>query len=155
MRNQKKKSDKDVVASPEHIETTHISPEVAKIIETLQPDQRRVIIQAFRQEAFSGPIPHPELLQKYENIQKGFADRIITMAETQLGHRVRCEDKIVDGSVKESKRGQNYALIVAILFLAGAVYLGINDHEWLAGVLGGGTLAAIVAIFVTGKRNKD
>lgn len=154
MENQKKKPN-EAVAPVEHNEPASISPEVAKVIKELQPDQQQVIIQAFKQEAFSGPIPHPELLQKYENIQKGFADRIINMAETQLDHRVNCESKIVNGSVIDSKRGQIFAFIVAVLFLAAAVILGMNGHDWLAGILGGGTLVSLVTVFLTNKKSKD
>ena len=120
----------------------------------MRPEQRKVVIQAIRQESFSGPIPHPELLRKYEDVKPGFAERIVSMAERQLDHRINCEDKVVDGSVSESKRGQNYGLIVALMFLAGAVFLGYNGHDWLAGVLGGGTLVALVTVFVTNKTHK-
>lgn len=133
-----------------------ISPELNEAIKGLRPEQRKVVIQAIRQESFSGPIPHPELLQKYDEVKPGFAERIVSMAERQLDHRINCEDKMVDGSVDESKRGQNYGLIVALLFLAAAVFLGYFDHDWLAGVLGGGTLVALVTVFVTHKHgDKD
>lgn len=131
-----------------------LNPEVREAIKGLRPEQRKVVIQAIRQESFSGPIPHPELLRKYEDVKPGFAERIVSMAERQLDHRINCEDKVVDGSVSESKRGQNYGLIVALMFLAGAVFLGYNGHDWLAGVLGGGTLVALVTVFVTNKTHK-
>lgn len=96
-----------------------LNPEVREAIKGLRPEQRKVVIQAIRQESFSGPIPHPELLRKYEDVKPGFAERIVSMAERQLDHRINCEDKVVDGSVSESKRGQNYGLIVALMFFGG------------------------------------
>ena len=140
----------------QHLEASHIiSPEVREAISGLRPEQRCAVIQAIKQESFSGPIPHPELLQKYENIQSGFAERIVGMAERQLDHRIKCENEIVNGSVNDSKRGQNYGFIVALLFLGAAVFLGYSGHDWLAGVLGGGTLLGLVTIFVTSKPEKS
>lgn len=41
---------------------------------------KEVVIKAMKEE-FSGPIPHPDTIQKYEEILPGAADRIISMAE--------------------------------------------------------------------------
>lgn len=140
----------------EHPEMAHmISPEVSKAISGLRPEQRSVVIRAIKQESFSGPIPHPELLQKYEIVQPGFAERIVGMAERQLDHRISCEDKMIDGLVSESRRGQWFGLIVAIMFLIASVLLIILDHEVVGGILSGGVLVALVAVFVTNRPLKD
>ena len=47
----------------------------------------RRIIHAQHSEAFSGPIPPPDLLEKYNNIIPNGADRILAMAEQQQAHR--------------------------------------------------------------------
>lgn len=140
----------------QHLEAEHIiSPELSEAISSLRPEQRCAVMRAIKQESFSGPIPHPELLQKYENIQSGFAERIVGMAERQLNHRIKCENEIVEGSVDESRRGQNYGFVVALLFLGAAVFLGYSGHDWLAGGLGGGTLVSLVTIFVANKPKKS
>lgn len=150
----KGRNDCPVPTNGEQSHETILNPEVCEAINSLRPEQRSVILQAIKQESFSGPIPHPELLQKYDNVKLGFAERIVSMAERQLDHRIGCENKVVDGSVAESKRGQSYGLIVALFFLAAAVFLGYFGHDWLAGVLGGGTLVALVTVFVTNKPHK-
>lgn len=155
MTSQNKELNKGAKSTDEHLETVPISPEVNQVIKGLRPEQQEAIIKAIKQEAFSGPIPHPELLQKYDEVKEGFAERIVKMAEIQLQHRVRCEEKIVDESIAESKRAQNYAFYLSILFLVAAVLLGLYGHDWLAGCLGGGTLISLVAAFMAGKKNKD
>lgn len=137
---------------------SRVSPEVSEAIKNLKPEQRDIVIKSFqavRQESFSGPIPHPELLQGYESVKQGFAERIVSMAEEQQKHRFECENKMVAGTVSESKRGQWMAFIVAMLFLGAAVVLGLYGHDWLGGVIGGGTLVALVTVFVTGRHSKD
>lgn len=155
MAKQVKKQNEDELNAVNHPESELLNPEVCEVIKGLNPKQQSIIIQAIRKESFSGPIPHPELLQKYEQVQPGFAERIVEMAEKQLDHRIECEDKVVDGSVSESKRGQLYGLIVAVLFLGAATALGLTGHDWLGGVLGGGTLVALVTVFVKNKHQKD
>ena len=76
-----------------------ITPELSKALDSLAPEQRCTVIRAIKRESFKGPIPHPELLQKYEDIQPGFAERMVSMAEQQLDHRIKFEDKMVDGSI--------------------------------------------------------
>lgn len=84
---------------PSNAEQSHeavLNPEVREAINSLRPEQRSIVLRAIKQESFSGPIPHPELLQKYDEVKPGFAERIISMAERQLDHRINCEDKVVD-----------------------------------------------------------
>lgn len=145
-----------IQSAGDHPQDMELTPEVCEAINSLRPEQRSVIIQAMRKESFSGPIPHPELLQKYEEVQNGFAERIVSMAERQLNHRIKCENAMVNGSVSEAKRGQWFGLIVAVLFLCASLALGLTGHDWFGGVLGGGTLVALVTVFVQTKhKNKD
>lgn len=132
-----------------------LSPEISEAIKELSQDKRIAVIRAIKGESFSGPIPHPELLKKYDQIQSGFAERIVRMAEKQLDHRIECENKVVESSISESKRGQNYGLAVSLLFLIASVILGLLGHDWLAGTLGAGTLVSLVAIFITGRKAKE
>lgn len=149
------KTNKDNLHIAEHSEPAVLPQEVRKVMDSLNPEQRRIIVQAIKQESFSGPIPHPELLRKYDEVQLGFAERIVSMAEKQLEHRIKCESAVVNGSVSESKRGQNYGLVISLLFLIASVFLGYFGHDWLAGVIGGGTLIALVTVFVSGHKSKE
>jgi uncharacterized membrane protein len=44
--------------------------------------------------SFSGPLPPPEVLQNYNQITPGAADRIISMAEKQSQHRQESEMRV-------------------------------------------------------------
>lgn len=144
----------------------NVSPEVASKINKLDLKQRAQVMEivqtAIKQESFSGPIPHPDLLQGYENIKEGFAERIVRMAEKEQEHRFEhensqsaCDKMLIEATASDSKRGQNYALIITILFLIGAVTLALYGHDTVASILGGGTLAAIVTVFITGKNGNS
>ena len=136
---------------PSKIPLTDISPEAEKILQSLDPEKRRVMVQSLlemKREMFSGPIPHPDILRGYEDVQQGFAERIMSMAEREQTHRIDIEQRMVGGSLSQTCRGQWMGLAVAVLFLCVAGVLGWLGHDWLAGTLGGGTIVALVTVFV-------
>ncbi|MGB0835372.1 MAG: DUF2335 domain-containing protein [Psychrobium sp.] len=105
------------------------------------------------QQRYSGPLPPPKMLNDYELINSGFAERIVAMAEKEQSHRHGIEKTAVTGAIEKDKRSQNYALF-AIVFLSlicgGLIYGG---HDVAGTVLGGATLVGLVALFITGKRD--
>ncbi len=66
-------------------------------------------------ESFSGPLPHPDAMEKYNLICPGAAHRIIAMAEKQSNHRASIEDMVTESVCSENKRGQHYALITTFI----------------------------------------
>ncbi|MBI1739603.1 MAG: DUF2335 domain-containing protein [Acidobacteriales bacterium] len=69
----------------------------------MSPEERREAEAIFRTAVevsrFSGPLPHPEDLAKYEQVLPGSADRIIRMAERQAEHRQNLEKTVVLSNV--------------------------------------------------------
>ena len=61
-------------------------------------------------QAFSGPLPPPEILAKYNSVVPNAAERIITMAETQAAHRQRMESKVIESNVRNSQLGLHYGV---------------------------------------------
>lgn len=64
---------------------------------------------AAKSETFEGPLPHPDILARYENILPGIADRIVRMAEAEQNARHSAIDQdaknkstLVDIAAKES-----------------------------------------------------
>ncbi len=76
----------------------------------LGPEQKIDKHKGIRQELYSGPIPHPDLLKKYDSVIPGLAERIVAMAEEEQKHRHKLDDedstrqnKMIDTAVTESK----------------------------------------------------
>ena len=131
-----------------------LSPELTDALKNVDPQHRELIVHYIQQtslSSYSRFLPPPELLAGYEAIKGGFAERVLDLAERQADHRMECEKKIVGESANSSKRGQWFGFLLAILFLAGALALGFTGHEWLAGIIGGGTLISVVTVFLTNK----
>lgn len=139
--------------------------ETAKVQETESPVQ--VILDAvpeskkeevkealmiIRGEMYSGPIPPPEALARYEEIQPGAADRILKMAEKQQEHRMALETKAIGGQVDQSKRGQIFGFIAIFLCIGAAVFFAVvcNMTKFAATFLTV-TMVILVGLFLTGK----
>lgn len=80
-----------------------------------QPQQKQQNNQESRKLAhikaeFSGPVPHPSILQGYDNIIPGAAERILKMAEQDAAHQREIEKLALTSAVSEVKRGQVFGL---------------------------------------------
>ena len=128
-----------------------VPQEVSQVLEELTPDERSLIIQAIKQETFRGSIQHPDILKGYEAIKEGFAERIVQMAEQEQESRIKVNETIVNGTLKANSRGQWMGFAIAVLFLGASVALALYGQSVVAGILGGGTIVSLVAIFVTNR----
>lgn len=105
-----------------------------------------------QQTFFSGPLPHPSVLKGYEEILPGAADRIITMAEKQAGHRHRLESLVLRFDEVKSVLGLILAfLIVTAAFVVGG-YTALNGKPLFGGVISLAGLAAVVGPFIYQRR---
>jgi len=118
----------------------------------VSPEEKRAaIIQTSLISQFSGPLPPPEELAKYDRILPGSADRIIRMAEQQSTHRQDLESVVIGANASNQKWGLICAFIVAMSAIWGGVWISLK------GMSGAGltaiitALAALVAVFVYGK----
>jgi uncharacterized membrane protein len=103
-----------------------------------QPQQvQNQFVAAVQHKTFSGPVPAPEELERYEAIQQGFAERFLRMAEVEQQSRLNRTDKQLDAEIylakqeiRLKKRGQWFALVATgvISGLSGyAFYLGFDN----------------------------
>jgi len=96
---------------------------------------------AAKSETFEGPLPHPDILARYENILPGIADRIVRMAEAEQNARHSAIDQdaknkstLVDIAAKESagaleaqKKGQNIGLAISLVCVLCAIVCALMD----------------------------
>lgn len=102
-------------------------------------------------ESFSGPLPAPQTLERYNLIVPGAAERIIVMAEKQQDHRQNLERMVVESNTQSQTQGLWLGFILAIVVvISGAflIYLG-HDVYGLAAIIT--ALASLVGVFIYGK----
>ena len=107
---------------------------------------RKVITSVSR--FFSGPIPPPEILIRYNEAFQGAAERIVVMAESQLKHRQGMESKVVDSNCRNEFWGLIVGAVLSAFAILGGIYLAANNKP-LSGfgviLLDVATLAGIFA----------
>ncbi len=102
--------------------------------------------------SFSGPLPPPEVLKRFDEVVPGSAERIIKMAEGQFAHRTELERKVISSDIARSKLGQVLGFIIAIVGLICSVIISLYGNQIAGTILGVGTLASLVSVFMYGSR---
>ena len=107
--------------------------------------------------SYRGPMPLPSHLEQYERILPGAAERILSLAEKQATHRRELEQRVVGAEIQdltdqrhEIRRGQFCGLGAVALALVTSLILGLNGHALAGGLIGGGGLVGLAAVFVVG-----
>lgn len=118
------------------------------LIHNNPPHQPTVVAQ---QEitVHSGPLPSPEVLQAFENILPGLANRITALAEgnardrwaTNHANRIR------------TLLGPIFAFIAALTIFVGSFYLILAGHGGVGLATLIAEIAALVSAFIYGRRH--
>jgi len=105
-------------------------------------------------EYFSGPLPHPTILEKYETIHPGLADRIMKMAESQSDHRKDLEKKVILHDRAKSWAGIVFGFIIVIVAFSIGGYLLMHDKPIGGLFMGLAPLGTIVGVFIYQNKKK-
>jgi uncharacterized membrane protein len=82
-------------------------------------DERRGMIIS----SFSGPLPPPETLARYEQVLPGSAERIFRLAESQSKHRIEMEHKVIFSSTVNERLGIVCGFIIALALIGGGLWI--------------------------------
>lgn len=120
----------------------------------LQVLQQREII-----ETHQGPLPHPEILKRYEEIVQGAAGRILEMAEKETVHRHNMEKRVLEIDLKamkaemfDARLGQIFGFLIAVITVFSGVYCSVNGAQITGSLIGTSGVAGIVSVFVLGRK---
>lgn len=106
-------------------------------------------------EQFSGPLPPPVILEQYNKVVPGAAERILKMAEEQSAHRRSLEQKVISSDVLNAKLGMVFGFIIGLVAILAGVYIVVIDKNNQGYFLSLGTIVALVGVFVYGRRKKE
>lgn len=108
---------------------------------------------------YSGPLPPPDLLAKFDDIQSGLVDGIVRMAEQQAAHRQALEAKQVDAIIAdqrtgrtEARIGQVFGFLIGVVAIVAGTYAAAHNAQITGSIIGGGGVVALVSVFVLGRR---
>jgi len=103
---------------------------------------------------FSGPIPPPDILQKYDQILPGLAERIMKQAESQTAHRIEIEKRVINSDIINSRLGLIFGFILGIVGITGGIYLTSLGMAQSGLFISGGSLVSLISVFIYGSRTR-
>lgn len=104
-----------------------------------------ISLQAHKWEA---PLPPPSVLQEYNTAAPNGAERIVKNWEIESVHRREREKDEQRLHYRDAREGRYCALAFVLFALAVSAFFAYLKQPWLAGILGGGTIASVVWAFV-------
>lgn len=144
-----------------HLETTDIrdlkdNDEVVEVLdklEKLDPEEKETVIATM--EMYRGPIPHPNILEGYEKINPGSAEKIINNGIGESEHRREMENKMLKQHSKEFSTKYYLAFILCVLFLLASFYLILEDHVITGSIFAGTSFLVIIGTFLGNTSNQE
>ncbi|UZD58006.1 hypothetical protein OLL83_003847 [Shewanella algae] len=144
---------------------------VLERIEQQSPTDAKKVRQfiAIQQEHHSGPMPRPADLAAYGDVQADLPNRIMAMAEKSLNERSSYQREILSLKSKELDVSSMmhlrevihesirliFTFIIVLFCIGGSFYMAMNDHETIAGIIGGTTVVGIVGSFLRKKASSN
>lgn len=131
-RRQKRQSnDSNAPPHPQTRESEELElPKDIKDVLELVPEEKRTkalekltLISVKSTESHIGPIPHPQILEGYDRLIPGAAEKIMQQAEQQARHRQNLEKLLAEEGVKQEKRGQWFGFILGALSMGAGTFL--------------------------------
>ena len=104
--------------------------------------------------AHAGPLPHPAILEAYERIVPGGAERIFKQFEAQSAHRQAMELTVLRSNSFVQIFGAVSAFLLGMVGIAGGLYLVLQGRnvEGLSAFLA--ALASLLGIYVYGRKTQ-
>ncbi len=116
-----------------------------------QPQQHSHIIIS---QQFSGPLPHPDILERYERILPNAAERILRKFEEQADHRTSLERSVIKTINFNSTASLFLGFTIAITAVMGGLIAALHGIVFLGGSLSFAGIALIVGAFI-GKQKTE
>ncbi len=105
-------------------------------------------------QQYSGPLPPPEILTKYNEAVDNGAERIMVMAEKQQDHRMNLEKFVISQDSKKSLLGLWLGFFLVIICVFGGWYLLYLDKNISGYSLIFISLGSLVTVFVVTQKSR-
>ncbi|MCI1699483.1 DUF2335 domain-containing protein [Liquorilactobacillus nagelii] len=129
-----------------------IVDEAVERVKQLPPEQKAQAIEKL--EMYSGPIPHPDILKKYDDIDPGAAKLIIENGVDESKHRRKMESDSLEYARRDNKRRDYMGFSIGLVGMGiGGLLIWLN-HTVTGTIFSGVSLVMLVSLFL-GKSNND
>ncbi len=120
-----------------------------------QNSESGVVTTEQRLEMYSGPLPHPDLLKRYQEIVPDAPERILKMAENQTAHRIEIEKDVIKGNLLNERLGLVAGFVVCMSALWFGTKILLAGHEVYGFAAIVTALASLVGLNIYAKRSEN
>ncbi len=90
---------------------------------SLKPhNQENHLVNVRKSEVFCGPVPHPEILERYEKVYPGAAKMIFEEWDGQVHHRQSLEKSVIRTDNVKSILGVVFGFLIDLAAIVGGIY---------------------------------
>lgn len=150
------------MAKPPH---KHQNNPVANAVAAQAAQQQVGMVTTQTTQLYQGPIPHPDVLARFDDRVPGTAQRLINLAIEESEHRRKMEEMSMTANVSTQSRNvaiaeyqsksvfrsdtisQILGAVVTTSCVVGAVYLSVTGHEAIAALLCAVPTGALIQAF--------
>ena len=100
---------------------------------------------------YSGPLPHPEIMQRYKDIDPSMPERIMKQFEYDAEHVREQEKAALEAEIADTRRSQWMAFAIAAFLLAIVLAALLLGNMTFAGISGLAFFAYIAISFLQSK----
>ena len=95
--------------------------------------------------------PSPQILENYERLVKGSAEKIIDMIDVEQDHRQKWENKALNSYIISYRFGQiiSFFSVIAIIILSIYVYKTLGNQFYAISILITGLTFHLICIFLS------
>jgi uncharacterized membrane protein len=93
------------------------------------------------------------VLQQFEEICPGAAQRILGLAEGEAAHRRSIEKKVMHGEIHTERFGMICALLVFAMFIAAGAYAIYLEQPIVGAIFGTFPIVGVLTVFIKGRRS--
>ena len=105
--------------------------------------------------AYSGPLPHPDILRSFEEIVPGAAQRIFVQFEEQSTHRRTMEADVISSGAFSQRIGSISASLIGLIGVGGGLWLA-HEVKSLVGLTAlFGTLTGLITTYLYKRKRQD
>ena len=105
--------------------------------------------------SFEGPIPPPNILSAYDQVEPGLANRIVSMAEDEAIHRRGIENRVVAAQILETTLGQILGFGIGTITIGGGVISSIYGSAILGTGICTVGVVGLVSVFIYGRKENN
>lgn len=117
-----------------------------------QSASSQIQVQQHQMEQYFGPLPRPDHFRQFNDVLPGAAERILSMAEQQSGHRHQMEHREQTLEYIYAGIGMLFAFVISISTIAGSVACIIRGANISGTLLGGIGVVTISSLMIKGRR---